>query len=1105
MPKSVKQEPQDEDDMDLQDAIGDVFKQFDLAELNQQNLDQQPPQHQSPEPSSSQLQSHHSPSPSQQLPKQSLEPDTTGQHQQDPASLVPEDQEHHQQPDHEQEGEVDPDMNFEAAINDAFQSLHESQTIHHEHIREQSQGVESENDNEKNASVVLDHPESTHDQSEAPSEHGSDDDDDLDLANAITDAIQSIDPEGIREDKEQEKQSLDKDTSNDHELALKSYESPTRGSDTQSKRLPGRENNVDPSIHYSPLEMEKHDFIEEDDEDVNLQNAIGNAFEAIKDRQDSVEDDGLSKVITESFQNLVSNDKSSHSRSRLDMNEVVSNIVSQINDENRSNSISEDVLQELAQEITSQVQYQEDSDNLSNRRRNLSSAIPKIDENILNHFMNEANKDQERERERRQLDLEQEKDSSKPFKPLKKPDNALADSPAIKSNEPTKSGVSEKPSGSTISTQIQSTVANAVKSAIENEHDKEIELNNLEMNDILTNAFNMAMENPTELLNNLETDDIKLDRFKTKDLNQRRLSIAESLALHRSKEKEKEKEKETAIEKEKEEALKKTDKEKQTEEEQKILESQKLKDIEREKQIEESQKPGLASEAAPERSIVINDKPVDINNQLSSVISNISNRVLPPSSNLGGSNDRNLVSIIKSMTSFLTNSNFQVFKSSRSLISIINNYKSNDFEPMFINSLNLAKNYLSTQKMNSSVTAIDNVLILFGKHTTADVLDYNHGLISLVSNTIQSIIVNFSSLKSFKNLYSKKLKLSPVEYKERIRLENRERKKRWRIENSERNKDNDLRARVSRKANSVFGTKESAEKLKWIEEEFVKRRNRRIAKQQEGDEKGAPDELDHQYAHFSKDQRLIEIVTDYFNVFSNFAPKDDPETGLRTTSATIASVAIIYLLRRNPDLEGKKIDVIMSSLVSDLINTFTSLEQQERLIYLAKGSNNNKLDLKPLPLEDSDPSRDKSDGNDGLDTSQNKRLIHDSFMGSDVNRAKEIGFDSEIKSKSDAIFTRISTLRDQDAKRIKLSEVVGSQNFTDTNSNESQSDSLTSGVKIPPYKPKALDPKKDFSPVSKKEATLKKPGAFQRPSYSKSDKKGKGFGFPSFHSTSIRH
>ncbi|KAI9287899.1 hypothetical protein BC943DRAFT_317344 [Umbelopsis sp. AD052] len=66
---------------------------------------------------------------------------------------------------------------------------------------------------------------------------------------------------------------------------------------------------------------------------------------------------------------------------------------------------------------------------------------------------------------------------------------------------------------------------------------------------------------------------------------------------------------------------------------------------------------------------------------------------------------------------------------------------------------------------------------------------------------------------------------------QKVRAENRERKKRWREQNEDRNKDNDLRCRVNKRANRLFGKADSANKLEWIQEEFSKRQRKRQEKE----------------------------------------------------------------------------------------------------------------------------------------------------------------------------------------------------------------------------------------------------------------------------------
>ncbi|KAI8330784.1 hypothetical protein BC941DRAFT_440137 [Chlamydoabsidia padenii] len=79
--------------------------------------------------------------------------------------------------------------------------------------------------------------------------------------------------------------------------------------------------------------------------------------------------------------------------------------------------------------------------------------------------------------------------------------------------------------------------------------------------------------------------------------------------------------------------------------------------------------------------------------------------------------------------------------------------------------------------------------------------------------------------------------LSPAELlkqqmmKQKVRSDNRERKQRWRINNEERNKDNDLRCRVNKRAQKLFGMEPSEHKKKWVDEEFERRRAKRQEKE----------------------------------------------------------------------------------------------------------------------------------------------------------------------------------------------------------------------------------------------------------------------------------
>ncbi|CAO3667721.1 unnamed protein product [Rhizopus stolonifer] len=127
---------------------------------------------------------------------------------------------------------------------------------------------------------------------------------------------------------------------------------------------------------------------------------------------------------------------------------------------------------------------------------------------------------------------------------------------------------------------------------------------------------------------------------------------------------------------------------------------------------------------------------------------------------------------------------------------------------------------------------------------------------------------------------------------QKVRQDNRERKKRWRERNQERNKDNDLRCRVNKRAQKLFGKDESEHKKKWIAEEFSRRREKRMSKEQR---KGlshligentpplspTPMKTDEEVAAFTNllsDQNYISILADNLNSLASTQDKPNQLT-----------------------------------------------------------------------------------------------------------------------------------------------------------------------------------------------------------------------------------
>ncbi|KAI8335790.1 hypothetical protein BC941DRAFT_429365 [Chlamydoabsidia padenii] len=100
------------------------------------------------------------------------------------------------------------------------------------------------------------------------------------------------------------------------------------------------------------------------------------------------------------------------------------------------------------------------------------------------------------------------------------------------------------------------------------------------------------------------------------------------------------------------------------------------------------------------------------------------------------------------------------------------------------------------------------------------------------SEYIQNMVSNYGSHEEFASAHPYLAELLQREIShQKIRADNRERKKRWRELNEERNKDNDLRCRVNKRANKLFGKEESEIKQQWVKEEFMKRQFKRKDKE----------------------------------------------------------------------------------------------------------------------------------------------------------------------------------------------------------------------------------------------------------------------------------
>ncbi|RKP29335.1 hypothetical protein METBISCDRAFT_28314 [Metschnikowia bicuspidata] len=488
-------------------------------------------------------------------------------------------------------------------------------------------------------------------------------------------------------------------------------------------------------------------------------------------------------------------------------------------------------------------------------------AIPTLDENVLEHF---------------QLNSEQED-------PIE---------PSFKYTEPGSS-------------------ATAKNSAPHNAA-KESELYKLQMNEILQNAFNMAMLNPQELLG----EDTGASEAKTSGKptttaelaslaadsgvnngseaasSGKPLSIAETLALHRSN---------------------------MASENREVLNFQSLK---------ESLKNNNSTPMYPE---------------LSNILSSLSLHIQSGTS-------QDLMSVIRQMTnSLMLNKNFSLNVNTAvlKLLMEVNNLPED--KAFLVESLKKTQRFLSLraggEESEKAQTLICNVLTILNpkpldSDATSANTEYVSPQVSAFFDQAYSTLASFSSSRLRNILLGEKPDTDSVEYKERVRIENRERKKKWRQENTERNKDNDLRSRVIKRANSMFGSGTLPERRAWIEEEFTRRREKRISRQKQGGAKPespgpALNDGKPRSDTMANDSKLVQRVTDIFNLVAECGTERDPKAVMVAVSAAIA-VATSSLTDKNDLGDPKPAKSDMSLIISSILENSAKSGSLKHIQFLSK-------------------------------------------------------------------------------------------------------------------------------------------------------------------------
>lgn len=865
-------------------------------------------------------------------------------------------------------------------------------------------------------------------------------------------------------------------------------------------------------------------------EDDKLEDAIDQAFKSLTDEfehlrketeqhqqpepqpepQQAVDDDHiLHEAIFASFSEIMgqekrkslvgSEPKDDHG---LELSSLVQNVVQQISLDGGSLhtqelAIPKEMLQDLAQEVSHQVHQQE-----AIKKRPSLKEIPHIDDNILAHFQLEANKGDEK--------LDEPKQDEAGLK------SALA---------------------SAMRNVLQQTGG---EDDMDGVAEKSESLEKLQMNEILQNAFNMAMQNPQELLTSLELND-ESSTQNVGDESSSTLSTAAAIAALSVKE-----------------ALSKHDAHSEEGMGEKPLSSSdgKALSIAETLALHRSSMANLprrdyTATLGLEDSVREHHKVTSMSPQLSSILSSLSQHIQ------SGNQSQNLMLVIRQMTNALMLNKASSYTMSSATQQILHDLQNRPQEQeVFIHSLRKAKGFLSKDTTDEvkrrALSLIENVIgIVVGKTEDGQniknanasenpVTQVESPSLSQFYASAFSTLANFNSSRFRNGIGGEKLHVDSNEYKEKIRIENRERKKRWREENSERNKDNDLRSRVLKRANYMFGESQSAEKKVWVEDEFNKRRAKRIAKQKKEETDKAVDsqifvdagpEVKHASSIYSQDPKLVKRLTDFFKVVAEAGDEDDPQALMTATSAATAVAASDYATSQGIS-EGHIVQSAMSQILTNVLDATVRSGNFTRISFLAKGT--------PYQTQATSSSENKDmanrfssilglgipesgEGKSAMEIlrSPQKRFGME-FLSGDHKRTHPDNssrlYVEKDKSSMSRIQYEIDQLRDSittstsghlwgsaTGLKMPLYKKPAACTLQDVHMQESQKKDVTT-----PALPAAASPfisnkvGLKSEPISGNGVSggLKKPGSFQRPAFSKTSR-GRSLGFPTLYSASF--
>lgn len=808
------------------------------------------------------------------------------------------------------------------------------------------------------------------------------------------------------------------------------------------------------------------------DDDANLEEAIGAAFQSLVDQQEgkkesqqqpSPSDIGSSNPKAAPIPNR--RESVSRLEDNIDLAGLVSNVVQQIAGENEAvnveSAIPKDVLQELAAEITHQVHVSDES--------HPKVEIPLLDESVLMHFQKEANKEE------------------------------------------------DKQQGNPISSALASAVRTAIKkvpqgNVTEKQHAKEgdHDLENLQMNEIFQNAFDMAMLKPQELLTSFEgepelslPDEVKRAAASAKSQTVSNAAKIAALSVKDALDKKSSEANHRGAEQERKKSLS-------------IAET-----LAYHRSAMNAKKPPVEKPPTQQNKLTS----LTLNPQLSNILSSLSQHIQ------SGSQSQNLMLLIRLMTNALMHNKGTHLTSSFVQETLTSLREAPDAHKFFIDNLTFAKEFLASSEFGDFEKAsliIDTVLetllskenrppvdssVEVPKSEASDMMD--------LYNSVLNTLTSFGTLRGRNGILGVKPDTESEEYKERVRLDNRERKKKWREGNAERNKDNDLRSRVIKRANVMFGEQNTEEKKAWIEEEFHNRRMKRIAKQKKEEAKISgnktfneelmekssknPNSLNH-------DEVFIKRLTNAFNLVTELGSREEPKAIMNATSAVIALVTGSYAVMAGRT-EKKVVTTAMTQVLNTILDSTVKTGDYSRLSFLLKS-------------EESAPSAPTYDTKELMNRISELTGSSSSLKGASAfevlkNSQKRLGFEiAGNDNKRNKVEDSNRGILETDKNSINRiqSEIDQLRNSISTSASGGF---LTLGLKMPLYKvttssvkeesPRPL-PKGPLPFISNKldslgevslRSGLKKPGSFQKPAVSKQQRRGNNLGFPPLYSASF--